>query len=511
MLALLAVLTIVLGACSAGPSRRPPLAIDEGGQTTEPTPSSSAATSLPPLQQPNQDSLDWTDCTAATRDKLGNVGAAKNLSFSCAHFITAADSPDQPDSGAARLALLKAGTGSVPLLVLNDVNGTPGTEYAARLAATMPQQMLKTFAFIGVDRRGTGSSDGVSCIPQNTRNDLLNYDPMSTDLTPLEDTDSSAVQQCALEPGTNLQTLDTVHTVNDVDSIRKALGVDKLNAIGHGEGSRVLASYAADFPGHAGRFVLDGAPDPIADQPTRQQSKASAAESAFDAFAADCVQRKCPLGGQPRQAVTQLLSKLRTTPITQPDGIGIGPGMAMNAIVAELPEPSAWPTLGDALGKAQRGDGSGIEQLLRPQLTGSIDDASRLDAGLITGCNDDADRPTSAQVVDWMKAAHNKAPLFGDYFAQNALLCSPWPVPTAKPPTTNGAGLPPVLVISTANDPVTPRDGTQHFAQTLQSAVLVDWQGTGHGGLPDSACATTAAQRFLVNSAVPADGMVCPP
>jgi len=82
----------------------------------------------------------------------------------------------------------------------------------------------------------------------------------------------------------------------------------------------------------------------------------------------------------------------------------------------------------------------------------------------------------------------------------------------AQPPLAlNGQGLPPLVVVSTSADPVTPEAGTNRAAQQLPSAVLISWQGAGHGALQNSTCAFSAAQSFLTDGKVPAAGTACPP
>jgi predicted esterase len=107
---------------------------------------------------------------------------------------------------------------------------------------------------------------------------------------------------------------------------------------------------------------------------------------------------------------------------------------------------------------------------------------------------------------DWK----GKHPFFGAMFARNLLLCGPWPVPqqTKVGPVKSA---PPVLVLSTAADPVTPQPGTERAAQQLPAGVVVGWQGAGHGALPQSSCATAAAQKFLIQGETPSGGTVCPP
>ncbi len=66
-------------------------------------------------------------------------------------------------------------------------------------------------------------------------------------------------------------------------------------------------------------------------------------------------------------------------------------------------------------------------------------------------------------------------------------------------------------MLGTTNDPVTPGSGSERTAQQLDNGVLVNWLGSGHGALGQSACATQSAQNFLINGKVPANPTTCPP
>ncbi|GAA3352908.1 alpha/beta hydrolase [Saccharopolyspora gregorii] len=106
---------------------------------------------------------------------------ATGPSFSCSQLLTTLDSPEAPAEGTTRAALLSTGTGGVPLVVLGDVHGEPGTSVAARLALKLPPEVLRTFRIIGMDRRGTGQSDPADCMPPTQRENIIGFDPQATD------------------------------------------------------------------------------------------------------------------------------------------------------------------------------------------------------------------------------------------------------------------------------------------------------------------------------------------
>ncbi|REM95705.1 alpha/beta fold hydrolase, partial [Mycobacterium tuberculosis] len=50
----------------------------------------------------------------------------------------------------------------------------------------------------------------------------------------------------------------TTEAIGDLDTVRKALGVDKINVIGGSYGTRVAQQYAAHYPQHTRTVVIDG-------------------------------------------------------------------------------------------------------------------------------------------------------------------------------------------------------------------------------------------------------------
>jgi pimeloyl-ACP methyl ester carboxylesterase len=508
-LILTAALAMTAG-CTIGPSQRPGLVI-RGPQPQQTTQQGGRSTPLPPLERPSGAAVGWTDCDDTTRQRLGSAEVPVDLTFQCARVVSALDSPSAPGEGLVRLQLLKVGQGATPLLVVNDLAGEPGTLYAAQLAAQLPPAFLRTFSLVGLDRRGTGGSDPVHCVPEADREQIVDYDPTDTDLAGLLNASLDASQQCVLALDTRSAALDTVRSAEDVETIRQQLHVNRLDAIGHGEGSRVLTTWADKFPTHVGRVVLDGSPDPTLDVTARTKAQAQSAEAAFTAFATDCVSRGCPLGADPKSSLEQLLGQLRTRPIALPDGGMLTNGTALNAVLIGLTDRTDWRQLATAVARARGGDGSELGAFVQPVVTGTETDPARLDADLASGCNDTKERLAPDQVSTTMRAWTDAYPLFGGLMAQELLLCGPWPVPSQVPPKPTGRGTPPILVLATENDPVTPGSATDHTAAQIGSSILVRWLGSGHGALGQSACATQATQHFLINGTIPADPTTCPP
>lgn len=427
-------------------------------------------------------------------------------------MATTLDPPESPGTGIARIALLSAGSGAVPLLVLNDAGGEPGTLAAARLAQRMPPEFLRTFRIIGMDRRGTGSSDPADCVPPPQLQTLAGFDPRATDpgqLAGLQAAVRQSTQQCLLSLDERAQAYDTSRAALDVEELRERLGVPRMHALARGEAAQVLTTFAQQHPGQVGRMVLDGSPDPRADAQQRAEAQAGSAEGAFDAFAAACARGPCPLGPDPRRAVSELVERARSAPIPAPGG-PVPAGLVVRAVLRGIAEPARWPQLTSALAQARGGDGSGLADLAAPLVTSGPTGPPQITSGMIARCNDTTVRLPPQRIPDIAADWTQRFPLFGGVFAQQLVQCGQWPVPQQTPPAPENPTLPPVLVVGTEHDPTVPAAGSETTARQLPAWILLRWLGSGHGAVGRSDCATAAVSEFFTRGTVPAPSTVCP-
>ncbi|MEV4316960.1 alpha/beta hydrolase [Actinocrispum sp. NPDC049592] len=498
-----------LTACTAGPSDRPAIVVNDGPVQPQSPPNASAPpVPVPPLEEPGKSTIAWAACDDVMTARLQVNGVSPGLAVQCSRVTSTLDSPSLPGRGPMRLTVLKAGVGRTPLVVVSDIQGEPGTVKAAQLASRLSPEFLAKFAIIGVDRRGSGGSDPVRCIQPDIRDEIVNTDPAAPDMEDLLDTVRKAGQQCVVALENRLYAMDTWRTTADLDKVREALGLQRLNAIGFGEGSRVLGVYGDRFPTHVGRMVFDGLPDPSEDTLVTQEGMAAGAEAAFAEFAKDCVLRRCSLGPDPKQAFADLLSQLRTT---ESVAGGLTAGTAARGVLLGLADRASWPALADQIAAAKAGNGDALLNQTRQLIADTREQPPMLDIGLVTECNDTKTRLALERLNSTAKDWRTRYPLFGGVMAENLVLCSAWSVAAQPPISVNGRDLPPIVVISTASDPVTPQPGTERAAQQLPSSVLISWQGAGHGALESSPCASDAVKGFLFDGKVPAAGTACPP
>jgi pimeloyl-ACP methyl ester carboxylesterase len=502
---------LLLAACTVGPSERPAVLMqDNPGQTEQDRKAEPAP--LPPLGKPGAEVVPWTACPDRLTERL--EPEARKLTLDCATITGTNDSQNLPDHGIVSLPLLRATKGAgekVPLVVVDDIDGKPGTVHAAELAAQLPTKVLQKVAVVGFDRRGTGGSNPIDCIPAGIRRDLLGLDPASDDVEPLLKAIRKAGQECSIALGNEQGAYDSARTAADLEEIRSQLGVPQLHAIARGDGSRVLTAYAHRYTRMLGRVVLDGVPDPSKDAVPTLAEVAASAEATLDAFADDCAaQEKCPLGGDARQAVKTLVERLRNGVEITADDVPVGPSMALYSLWAGLRSPERWPELATAVDQAQDGKPDKLAAFTTPVIEYSGDIPPTVDATLATTCNDTATRLSQDRIGELAREWREKYPVFGGLLAQRLLWCSQWPVRTDPLPDLEIPNAPPMLLISTAADPVTPEKGTTRAADQLTGAHRIAWQGAGHGAVGRSDCVDDNVARFLIDGKIPRDGVNCP-
>jgi pimeloyl-ACP methyl ester carboxylesterase len=507
-----AVLAVLMGGgCTAGPSDRPAVAVrDTNLPPQRPQQVLPSTPPLPPAGEYFPHSLPWRDCTGAIGTALGMAGPHR---VECSELRVDATVARPVFGNSLKLDLTRIGDGPAPLVVLDEVSGEPGTIRAARLAAQLPPALLSRFTLIGLARRGTGASEPLDCISKTTRNQIVGLDPDADDAAGLDvllNATRTAIETCVQDLGEVLTTINSSGTADDLEQLRVALNAPVLNVISTGEASLAVTDFLRRYPTSVGRVVLDGATDPTVDAVTAAEAAVTSADAGYTAFAADCVARSCPLGSDPRAALAALAQALRRAPLL----VGwqqITAGIAYQAVLETIGDPDRWPQLSHALAAARDGNGTELAALVGPVVTKDRGLAARFDPALATHCNDTATRVPPERAQQLVHQWQQRSTLFGPLFAARLLWCSAWPVPSPPPVDSGNRALPPVLVVATTGDPVTPAEGVMRTAQSLPAGTLVIWQGQAHSALPRSPCIVDLVSRFLMDASIPRQSTLCPP
>jgi pimeloyl-ACP methyl ester carboxylesterase len=482
-------------------------------QSATPSPSPTASTSSAPpgtdprLAQYYSQKLDWHDCG---RDR-------------CARLRVPLDYA-KPDGTSIELAVLEvpAQGKRIGSLVVNPGGpGGSGVNYAAAGSLQFGASLSRAFDIVGFDPRGVGQSDPLSCIDTKQLDGLIAFDPDPDTLAERNDMDH-LIQQfgqgCLDRSGDLARHMSTEEVARDMDILRAALGEQKLDYLGASYGTFLGATYANLFPGHVGRFVLDGAIDPSLSNEQLSLAQAHGFETALRAYVKDCVDKgSCFLGSSVDGGISriqQFLAEVEKKPLPTGESRDLTEGLAMLGIWMPLYVKEYWGQLTAGLRQAiGEGNGSILLSLADAYTSRGPTKYSdnSMEALYAVNCLDHDDYIATKDVPSHFAAFLKASPTFGRAFAFSLSTCSDWPVKSGKHTTAlRAAGAPPIVVIGTTRDPATPLAWAQSLANQLESGRLITRDGDGHTAFQrGNSCVDDAVEVWLVDGTVPQNNLKC--
>ena len=378
-------------------------------------------------------------------------------------------------------------------------------------AVSLYRFLFPGYTLVAYDDRGTGDSGLLDC--------------PSLQRAATADTEQAAATACAAQLGTQRDFYSTAVHAEDLESVRQALGFDKVALFGVSYGTKLAMAYALAHPDHVERLLLDSVlppeqPDPyeanvLRDLPATLTSFCSdgGCRGATSDFAGDVVAVANKLGAKPLTGkVTEANGRTKTVTVGGVDllsiilGADLSPGLA-----AELP----------AVVKAARvGNTQPLLRLADLQNSSGLEPSIELSDAMYaaTVCHDGpfpwtpetpvADRPALEQAAIAALPPGSFGP-FGTWAARfgNADFCLDWPSPAGG--AALGAGpLPdvPMLAISGGFDMRTPTEGAASVVARFPQGKLLVVPGIGHSTVTAdfSACAARAVHSWMTNAPVPA-------
>lgn len=509
---LIAAAALLVSACSAGSPSTSARGAAEAALAALPSSTPSALSSY------YHQHLQWHDCGVS--------------GFQCATMKAPLDYA-KPDAGDIRLAVArKNATGKAKPIGSLLVNpGGPGGSaigYLQQYAGIgYPAEIRARYDMVAMDPRGVARSEPVECL---TGRQMDTY--TETDTTPDDQRETGALigqykkfaESCGAHSARLLRHVSTVEAARDMDILRALLGDPKLNYVGASYGTFLGATYAGLFPHRVGRLVLDGAMDPSLDARRLNLGQTAGFETAFQAFAKDCVRHAdCPLGGKgttPAQAGDHLKAffrKLDAHPIPAGDASRrkLGESLATTGVIAAMYDQAAWEQLREALTSAMKdNDGAGLlalsDSYYERDAKGGYSNLMMANAAV--NC---LDLPSAfanpAQVKQALPEFEKASPVFGEGLAWASLNCAYWPVhATGKPHRIEAEGAAPIVVVGTTRDPATPYPWAQSLARQLSSGRLLTYVGDGHTAYGrGSSCIDSAIDTYLLHGTPPPPGKRC--
>lgn len=372
-----------------------------------------------------------------------------------------------------------------PLVLIQGGPGVPGTLMAPNFARREP---LRDRDLVFFDQRGTAGSGALSCAFLRRNNFLGALFP----------TDYLTACRRGLTRQADLATYTNATSAEDLEAIRKALGIELWSLSGYSFGTRLAQTYARRYPHRVRSVVLDGV---VPFDAELTADLASAMEHSVDFVVRRC--ERDPVCGtrypDTQRALVRIARKLDTMPVnvSVTDSAGqtlLGPfgrwefayavwGMLYGPLAASLP---AW------VSDAERTNDFGAFARVYWQRSRWVGDSTSVPLHLGVYCSEDLPFIDS---VDAIRRAVGT--LIGPrYYLEYRAGCAAWPMPRAsremRQPWTSDI---PVLLLSGERDPVTPPAYGARVARSLSRSRHIVIGGGGHA--EQGACKTEVVAAFL--------------
>ena len=399
-----------------------------------------------------------------------------------------------PERGVIFLIAGGPGQGSASVFGLDD----PGT-------VAYYDFLFPGYTMVAFDNRGTGGSALIRC------EGLQNYYPIEQE--------PGRVASCAQTIGPNRVFFATRDHAEDIDAVRKALGVEKVALWGTSYGTKLSLAYALAHPANVERLLLDSMVPTDLDDPFRGTSLRELPK-ALQQFCAGtlCRSATSDFAGDTIAVANRLAAKPAQVKVLTPSGASknvrvTGLDLLSTIVDADL-NPGLAAELPAVMHAARGGDLQPLGRIVSLATAGASYPAESLSAGLFaaTVCNDGplpwpVDAPVAGRPALYDSAVKalpaGTLGRFGNWAAAigNGHFCLGWPEPSGGAPLGPGP-LPnvPVLAVNGGFDMRTPTASAVAVISKFPQGRLIVVPAVGHSvlGADPSFCAARAVREWML-------------
>ncbi|MFF4617554.1 alpha/beta hydrolase [Nonomuraea jabiensis] len=403
------------------------------------------------------------------------------------------------------------------LLVNPGGPGAPGRSLAEYVASSLPSDVSERYDIVGFDPRGVGGSEPtLHCVDPQVffkapRPDAVPKGPAEE--RELISRAHEFADRCGARWSWLLPHLTTENSARDMDSIRAALGEQKISYLGYSYGTYLGAVYATLFPARVRRLVMDSTVDPTSvwyEANLRQDGAFEHRHRQFLAWTAkhNDVYRLGTSLKQTSFAYYAMRDRLRA----RPAGGVVGPSELDDTFTVAGYSDRVWPAFAAAWSAyVRQGDVKGMVDIYKKHGEDDKADENGYASYLGVQCADAKWPRKWEKWRDDMTRLHRRAPFLTWPNAWFNAPCAFWPVRGGTPINVQGSpNLPPVLLIQSRDDAATPFKGAlemrRHFVRT---GMVID-DGGNHGvSLTGSECVDERLAAYLRDGTVPPRDVEC--
>ncbi|KAI8900116.1 Alpha/Beta hydrolase protein [Globomyces pollinis-pini] len=409
--------------------------------------------------------------------------------------------------------------------------------------------------YIGFDPRGVGKSQSVACAetPADWQTYLRDSSLFGVDYVPQAATPEQIAvyaayseltsQSCLKHSGELIYHITTPYVCRDMDEIRKALGMKKMNYMGFSYGTVLGNTYANMFPDNVGRMILDGVANPFEYYGSvfNFLNGLVDTEVTVEEFANACDQvtsAECPLskegsefGFTALQTIYSVIENLKTKPLlvhqTSVPAV-VTSEMASKVLFMNIYKVPKYLEIATAFYQASKGNGYPMSTLHDRTFNMTEVKESRAigDSFAAIICSDTDISSTKYSVAEWFEQVkyheNTVSRLASRQWGWQLLVCRTWP----RSPKTEHYKGPwnkkfnfPIMIVGNTYDPVTPFKSARNLYEMMNeghakdsNAVLVHHNGHGHcSTTQESTCTRQYQIDYVLHGILPPPNAVCEP
>jgi len=445
--------------------------------------------------------------------------------------------------------------------------GGPGgsaVQLAYSASGVLSPKVLDRFDVVGMDPRGIGFSDEVTCLSSKTQKGVLaGYAPDFPLGAEQEKAwiASDKAEGKACSKNALATSMSTAEVARDMELMRRAVGDQKLTYLGFSYGTYLGQVYANMFPDRFRALAVDGVLDPVAWAGSKSnasrplEARLSSASGAYKALHEILVRcdraggSTCSFApGDPLANLRVIAHRLRAKPLlirdeefgtyytfTYSDMVGsmldalydpagytqVVDLLSSLWVLSEPPNPDA-RTAGTQRADAARtltrvrtaAEGNG-----RPRWdptgtsgrTSSYDNS--VDAFASVTCTDSREKTKISRYPRYAAQADEKAPYFGRAWLWSSSMCAGDVFTGQDDDAYTGPfdvrTTAPVLFVGDYYDPATSYKAAVSASKRMPNSRLLSSDSFGHTAYGTSDCTTKAVDAYLLDVTLPKKGTVC--
>ncbi|MDX8053643.1 alpha/beta hydrolase [Lentzea sp. BCCO 10_0798] len=399
--------------------------------------------------------------------------------------------------------------GNAKTTVFTNPGGPGGAGRTLPMVYLNRPKLSENAEIVGIDPRGTGASDNVTCGGYQHRLASDWRDRSKAGLDLIYGGMELQAKFCQTKSGKLGKYITTEQTVRDLDLLRQVLGRKKVSWLGYSAGSWMGAYYATYFPKTLDKIVLDSNTEFTESWQKVFDNLPPGAELRFRVdflpwvAKYDNVFQLGKTAEEVRQKYETTRARLAEQPLTLPDGTVVTPVLLDALIFGGLYSKGSFEGTAQLL--AYIAQPAALAKSAPKQYPDSL-----MGTQMSIMCNDTPFRGDRKSLEREGNRSVKQYSLVGGYQVTGP--CAWWDRPNVNLKRPTGKGVDSSLMVQSVRDPATPLAGAQRAHAKFANSRMLTVRDEGDHGIYGfgNDCVSDVVESYLVDGVVPRKDLSCP-